>query len=145
MKVDSGLFFLAADNRKSSEYTDSLSILRYSQYKPGMQPYEWFDMDGGDSVSSRIDSLEDIKGVGITLRVNKINQLEGGKFNVLNHYYRFYISGSQLLLKEASQCNAAVILNKTIGFGANLERTPNVVEAHFTVISELCRLMTSID
>jgi len=57
VKVDAGLYFLAADNRKVASGEEALSVLRYSQYKQGKQPYDWFDADAGESLKSRVDNL----------------------------------------------------------------------------------------
>jgi len=50
-------------------------------------------------VKPRVDNLGQGKGVGVTLTVNKVMQLQRNSMKVLNHYYRFYISGSQTQLK----------------------------------------------
>ena len=39
VKVDSGLYFLAVDNRKFGCNEESLSILRFSHYQQGKHPY----------------------------------------------------------------------------------------------------------
>lgn len=92
-------------------------------------PYDKFEIEDEGEIKYQYDRTYG----GINFLVKKVVQ-SGRSFNVVNHYYRVYIASESTVLREAAICHTLSVFNKTFGFGAIMEHTPESVTLHITVI-----------